>query len=173
VKSGPAQNLHGSDGIIDIAHTIDEENVDHYPLTVPYGTPLPLMWSLKVRATPGGMTDPTSGDYNYIDLAQIQCTAIQGSYHFFDHWELDGINMGSDNKYMILMNKNYILRAIFLGDPNKDGVINLLDLLFASKAFGTYQGSSDYIVSADMNCDGKINLLDMILIATHLGRGVP
>jgi parallel beta-helix repeat protein len=35
VKKGPGQNLTGSDGIGDTAHTFDAENIDHYPLMSP------------------------------------------------------------------------------------------------------------------------------------------
>jgi parallel beta-helix repeat protein len=42
LKSGPYQNVTGSDGIGDTPYIIATGNIDHYPLTIPYGSHLPL-----------------------------------------------------------------------------------------------------------------------------------
>jgi len=51
VKSGPDQDLHGSDGIGDTPYVIDENNNDRYPLMNPWGTGTPIAsfnWSPSV-----------------------------------------------------------------------------------------------------------------------------
>ena len=46
-------------------------------------------------------------------------------------------------------------------DLNKDGVVNVLDLILIAQNFGSTE--------ADINGDGTTNILDLILVAQHLG----
>ncbi len=46
-------------------------------------------------------------------------------------------------------------------DLNKDGVVNVLDLILTAQNFGSTEG--------DINGDGTTNILDLILVAQHLG----
>ena len=47
-------------------------------------------------------------------------------------------------------------------DVNNDGQINILDLVFVSRSFGTDNKN------ADVNADGLVNILDLVLIASKL-----
>ena len=47
-------------------------------------------------------------------------------------------------------------------DLNKDGVVNVLDLILTAQRFGSTE--------ADINGDGTTNILDLILVAQHLGE---
>ena len=47
-------------------------------------------------------------------------------------------------------------------DLNKDGVVNVLDLILTAQRFGSTEG--------DINGDGTTNILDLILVAQHLGE---
>ena len=47
-------------------------------------------------------------------------------------------------------------------DVNNDGQINILDLVFVSRSFGTDNKN------ADVNADGLVNILDLVLIANRL-----
>ena len=50
-----------------------------------------------------------------------------------------------------------------IGDPNGDGVINVLDIVFmTSYILGT--GTLPEICSADINSDGELDVLDVILL---------
>jgi parallel beta-helix repeat protein len=117
VKSGPAQDLPGSDGIGDTPYIIDADNRDRYPLMYPYGTSPPSMYSLTIVATVGGTTDPVPGTYFYTANSEVQVTAIPTIDYDFDHWELDTINVGSANPYIVLMNNNHTLKAVFTYSP--------------------------------------------------------
>jgi parallel beta-helix repeat protein len=118
VKSGPNQDLPRSDSIGDTPYIIDANNVDHYPLMNPYGTPPPLTYNLTITATVGGTTDPAPGTYSYTANSQVQVTAILNTTtYLFDHWELDSINVGSANPYAVLMDKNHTLKAVFSPIP--------------------------------------------------------
>ena len=53
------------------------------------------------------------------------------------------------------------------GDVNKDGQVNIRDLILVSRSFG--KDASDN-PQADVNGDGVINIQDLILVAQHFGE---
>jgi ABC-type transport system substrate-binding protein len=56
-----------------------------------------------------------------------------------------------------------------VGDYNRDGIVNVIDLTFVSFAFGTIQGiDPDYDPDADFNSDGIIDIKDVSTVAFHL-----
>jgi thermitase len=114
VKKGPNQDEPGSDGIGDTPYLIDENDRDRYPLMNPYGSPSPTTYTLTITATVGGTTDPVPGTYSYIANSSVQVTAIPDVNYVFDHWELDGVNIGSENPVNVMMNKDYTLHAVFV-----------------------------------------------------------
>jgi parallel beta-helix repeat protein len=111
VKSGPGQDLPGSDGIGDTLYIIDADNVDHYPLMNPYGAP--PTYALAITTTVGGTTDPAPGTYSYTANSTVQVIATPEAGYFFDYWELNDVNVGSANPYSVLMDKNHALKAVF------------------------------------------------------------
>ena len=113
VKSGPSQDLPGSDGIGDIPYIIDANNTDRYPLMNPYGAPPPPTYALTITTTVGGTTTPAPGIYSYTANSQVQVTAIPNTDYLFEYWELDGTNVGPANPYTVAMNKNHTVKAIF------------------------------------------------------------
>jgi parallel beta-helix repeat protein len=113
IKSGPGQDLPGSDGIGDTPYVIDANNVDHYPLMSTYGAPPLPTYTLTITTTVGGTTDPAPGTYSYTANSTVQVTAIPEANYLFDYWELDGVNVGSANPYSVLMDKNHTLKAVF------------------------------------------------------------
>jgi nitrous oxidase accessory protein len=56
-----------------------------------------------------------------------------------------------------------------LGDVNRDGAINVLDLIVVAKTLGTHPGDPKWNPNADVNDDGEIDVLDLILVAKYLG----
>jgi len=77
----------------------------------------PVNYTLTITTTTGGTTNPVPGTYTYAVNSTVQVTAIPDANYLFDHWELGGINVGSTNAYMVLMDKNYTLKAIFSPVP--------------------------------------------------------
>jgi parallel beta-helix repeat protein len=118
VKSGLNQNLSGSDGIGDTPYVIDTDNIDHYPLIIPFGASPPPTYSLTIIITVGGTTNPVSGTYSYTANSAFEVSAIPNVNYLFDHWELDSLNVGSANPYTVLMNKNHTLKAVFSPIPS-------------------------------------------------------
>jgi len=117
VKSGPGQDLHGSDSIGDVPYIIDADNVDHYPLMNAYGAPPLQTYSLAIISTVGGITDPAPGTYSYTANSPVQVTAIPETNYLFEYWELDDVNVGSANPYTVTMDKNRTLKAVFSPIP--------------------------------------------------------
>ena len=70
-------------------------------------------FTLTIAATVGGSTTPTPGTYEYPVNTTVQVIATSEANYVFDHWELDGVNVGSANPYMVLMDKDHTLKAIF------------------------------------------------------------
>jgi len=79
--------------------------------------PLPTTYSLTITTAVGGTTDPAPGTYTYTANETVQITAIPNIGYLLDHWELNGVNVGSANPYTISMNANHTLRAVFLPIP--------------------------------------------------------
>jgi hypothetical protein len=78
---------------------------------------LKARYTLTITSTAGGTTDPEPGTYTYIAGSTVQVTAIPNTYYVFDHWELDGGNVGSTSPYTVMMNGNHTLRAVFSFAP--------------------------------------------------------
>ena len=56
-----------------------------------------------------------------------------------------------------------------IGDVNRDGVVNILDLVQVSLSFG--QLVSEEGNPADVNEDGVVNIVDLVIVAGELGGG--
>jgi hypothetical protein len=66
-------------------------------------------------STSSGTVTPSSGWHDAGSTVQIGASANAG--YLFDHWELDGVNIGSINPYTVTMNANHTLRALFTALP--------------------------------------------------------
>ncbi|KNY28340.1 Cellulose 1,4-beta-cellobiosidase [Pseudobacteroides cellulosolvens ATCC 35603 = DSM 2933] len=58
---------------------------------------------------------------------------------------------------------------VVLEDINKDGTVNISDVVLVAKAFGTTYDSINYDPLADVNKDGVVNMVDAIAIAGKFG----
>jgi hypothetical protein len=69
--------------------------------------------NLTVTTTAGGTTIPAPGIYSYNNGTMVNVTAIPDIGYIFDYWELDGVDVGSANPYLVPMDNNHTLHAIF------------------------------------------------------------
>jgi hypothetical protein len=76
-----------------------------------------VTYKLKIETTTGGTTNPAPGTYTYAAGTQVQVTANPSSGYVFDHWELNGTNVGTTTTYTVTMNANYVLKAFFKTAP--------------------------------------------------------
>jgi hypothetical protein len=84
----------------------------NYNLTAVFTENPPIQYQLHVQTTGSGVTNAT-GDALYTDGAQVQVLATPNSDWTFSHWLLNGSNVGSANPYLVTMNANYNLTAVF------------------------------------------------------------
>jgi len=55
-------------------------------------------------------------------------------------------------------------------DLNKDGSVNILDVIILAGAFGAGPGDTNWNPDADINGDDVVNILDAIIVAGHFGK---
>lgn len=70
-------------------------------------------YTLTITATVGGTTDPAPGSYTYATGTVVNVTAIPDAGYYFDHWDLDGVNVGATNSISVTMNQDHSLHAVF------------------------------------------------------------
>ena len=58
----------------------------------------------------------------------------------------------------------------FPGDVNNDGIVDLIDVVIASKAFASYPGHPRWDPRADMNADNVVDIFDVVLIVANFGK---
>jgi hypothetical protein len=75
-------------------------------------TPI-ITYTLTITANTGGTTNPSPGTSTHTAGTPVPVTATPNSGYIFDHWELDGVNVGSVNPYTVTMNKDHTLKAVF------------------------------------------------------------
>jgi hypothetical protein len=71
-----------------------------------------INYTLTITTTTGGTTSPAPGNHVYPSGTNVLVTATPQSGYNFDHWELDGLNVGSTNPYTVTMNANHTLHAV-------------------------------------------------------------
>jgi hypothetical protein len=79
-------------------------------------------YTLTITTTTGGTTNPSPGTYTINADSMVSVTAIPNTTNYvFDHWELDGVKVGSANPYTVLMNQGHTLKAVFVYSPPVGG----------------------------------------------------
>jgi len=72
-----------------------------------------IRYTLTIIAEHGGTTYPFPGTYTYAAGFQVEVRAIPAHDYVFDHWELDGVNVGATNPYILWIHKDHTLKAVF------------------------------------------------------------
>jgi len=143
------------------------------------GTPTVIMGWLNdtVFVNVTGITPPANGS---LVLAKVRFKVEQGlvwntqtrlinSTLSFTIHELNATTGAIDHE---AVNGTYLYKPV-PGDLDMDGVVNIIDLAAAARAFGTSRGEPGWFWIADLNCDDTINILDIVLIARNYLREEP
>jgi hypothetical protein len=133
------------------------------------------------------------GDYNetgltltaYINSSQIGSTTISflpagKVYTYIFNWNSTGMPLAhyavlakvSQVPGEVITSNNQLSSILFLvslGDVNRDGVVNVIDLATIGVRFGNSVGSVLYLVDADLSHDGTINIRDLVVCAVNFG----
>jgi hypothetical protein len=70
-------------------------------------------YDLTIAATSGGTTEPAPGIYTYGCGSIVEVNAIPDANYAFDHWELNGNDVGSDCPYSVVVDGDHTLHAVF------------------------------------------------------------
>jgi len=55
------------------------------------------------------------------------------------------------------------------GDVDGDGLVDVVDLLWLVRAFGTYRGEAAYVAACDFNQDDAIDVVDLLDLIYNFG----
>jgi len=112
---------------------IDGENFSENPLTVTMNKDHNVKAVFKESqqisihtltiesATGNGLTDPDTGSYIHFQDDNVLITATPEAGWVFDHWEFDGLNVGSDNPFTIIVDGNHNVKAVFIQEETDSG----------------------------------------------------
>ncbi len=87
-------------------------NANHQ-LTAVFASSSTVNYTLAITTTVGGSTNPSAGDYFYPLGTVATVTAASSTGYTFDHWSLDGNNVGTANTIQVTMNASHQLQAFF------------------------------------------------------------
>jgi hypothetical protein len=73
---------------------------------------------------------------------------------------------GIDFSFGIIFEKSEYL----LADINKDGLVDIFDVVIVTSAYGASQGSVHWNPDADLNKDGHIDTYDVVLVLRDYGK---
>jgi len=166
-KSGPNQNVTGTDGIGDAPYFIDNNNTDHYPLMRAYSSS-PNAKALPCRSVAGEgcqvkINVTVINDGNYSGNFNLTVLANQTVIDTCSNVTILGF---STFIMCIIWNTNsfahgsYAINAYFLSTSYGAKMVN----------FNCAGGTVKLTVLGDCNGDGKVNVLDLISIAGYLGH---
>jgi|GEM_PF-5244498 len=135
-------------------------------------------YDLTITASEGGTTDPAVGIYTYIAGSDVAVTALADEYHAFDHWELDGIDRGSENPISVSIDDDHGLHAVFelkyiCGDANTDGGVNVGDIVYLIDHVFKNGPAPDPLLLGDANSDGGVNVGDIVYLIDHVFKNGP
>jgi subtilisin family serine protease len=60
-----------------------------------------------------------------------------------------------------------------VADINKDGTVNIFDLVKVGRAFGSVPEDPNWDPEADLRSDNVINIFDLVMVGRNFGRSVP
>jgi hypothetical protein len=101
-----------------LLHDLADADAIAIPHTTLNGTfdnrPSVEQYELVIGVSGSGTTDPVPGTYLYDAGTEVSVTAIADGGWLFDYWLLDGIDVGSTYPYVVTMNANHTLTAVFV-----------------------------------------------------------
>jgi len=99
------------DGVVDRVFSSDSEiNSEEF---IEKTSPMYPTFNLTISAGEGGAVFLPLGTYACSANSTVQVTAIPDEGFALDYWELDSVNMSSNNPCTVLMQENHTLNAVF------------------------------------------------------------
>jgi hypothetical protein len=158
--------------------TISEENVDYYPLSAPWSSPIHIILpgNTICRGNDTSLTFTLDFSSSWIGYG-LDCQAnvtIAGNttlanLTYGDH---DIVVYANDTSGHTYCSADVHFTISFLGDINYDGTIDIHDLVETTWRYGSVPGDPRWNVYADVNRDGIIDIEDIALVVSDYGRTV-
>jgi len=104
----------------------DGNTADPRSITVTGTATYTVQWTTQYQLTIGvspsgaGTTNPSVGTYWYNKGTNVVVSETHNTGYTFDHWELDGNNVGNGASYSVSMNAPHALTAVFSEVPTPD-----------------------------------------------------
>ncbi len=92
----------------------------NHTLTAVFTEIPPILYNLSISVSGSGSTSPSVGTHTYEEGTEVDVTATASSGWNFDHWELDSVDVGSANPYIVTMDADHTLIAVFTEIPVVD-----------------------------------------------------
>lgn len=100
--------------VIDSVSIANEYLSEFNRIWIQTSSSVPTHYQLTISKTGSGSTTPSPGNYDYTVGSSKTVVATASSGWEFDHWELDGVNVGTSDSYIVTMNNDHSLTAIFI-----------------------------------------------------------
>lgn len=100
-------------------------------LEITYTTGVTHNLSIQVNDENMGYTTPAAGTYVYDEdvTVDVQATTTNPLYYRFDHWELDGVDVGDTNPYPVNMDADHVILAVFVAEPSPPAEVGLPEIV--------------------------------------------
>ncbi len=105
-------------------------------------------------------------------LAQIEFKAENRGESALELYDTKLVNSSEESISHTVSNGKVTITEGLLGDINGDGMVNILDAIMLSNAFGSRLGDANWNPDADLNDDDIVNILDAIILAGSFGETV-
>jgi len=178
---GIYQNETGNDGIVDANMTISQNNIDYYPLSAPWSSPIHILMPgnttyRELACEEGNINltftlDFTASWIGYSLDGQANVT-ITGNTTLTDlaygpHHIIVYANDTSGNMYS---SAKVYFTITFLTDLNYDRTVDVKDLAMTCYAYGSVPGEPRWKCKLDVNRDGIIDIEDIAMVAEDYGK---
>lgn len=174
--SGIYQNETGIDGIVDVNMTIDQDNVDCYPLSA--------LWSWPINIVMPGNTMHRGTEATLIFTLDFNSSWIgysldgQANVTISENITLTDLPFGW---HQIIVSANDTLGNMwasvvadfaitFITDINYDQTVDISDLVETTWRYGSVPGDPRWNIYADVNQDRIIDIEDIALVANDYGK---
>jgi hypothetical protein len=76
---------------------------------------------------------------------------------------------GGDYNYPVVHGWR-IKESFMAGDVNKDGAVDVIDLMRLAKAWGSVTGNPNYDPACDLDSSGCVDVIDLLILANNWGK---
>jgi parallel beta-helix repeat protein len=182
---GIYQNETGSDGIVDAKVIINQNNIDHYPFSAPWSSPIHIILPGNAIYRGSNITACAPYQTTYLnftidfkaswigysleDQANVTITGnttltnlSYGWHHIIVYANDTSGNMWSSVKVRFAIT--------FITDINYDRTVDIDDLVETTWRYGSIPGDVRWNIYADVNQDGIIDVEDIAMVVGDCGK---